>query len=268
MDWENSVSTVVYHDPDTYSGVLPGGAVESQDPAWVTILSDVRKLCEDYPNGIVVIGGAAIWLHTRSCLDQQFLQTSHDADFYMGLQDFASLRDMQEVVRNRRLGKYQMIRNDVDFDIYVERNNDLVISYEDAQRFSESIDGIRCACKEHLLILKLRAFEDRMGSAKGSKDAKDIARLLVLLAEQPGRKAQSLSLLRDEDLAFMKKIVDNPNVFQDIVQKNAHWAKQLRALATRGLDYVTSTHEHQNTLSDRTPRPISKRSNDGPEFGG
>ncbi len=105
----------------------------------------------------------------------------------MGLHDFANLRDVHEVTPNRRLGKYLLIQNGVYFDIYVEKNTDLAISYEDVQRFSQVISGIRCACREHLTILKLRALENRAQSSKGGKDAKDIVKHLVLLSEPESR---------------------------------------------------------------------------------
>ena len=217
---------------------------------WDGILSDVRGLCADY-EGIVVIGGAAVWLQTRKFLGQPFLQTSHDVDLYMGLQDFSILKDIEEVTINPRLGKYQRIGKVVDFDIYVEKSNDLAVPYEDADRFSEVIEGIRCACREHLLVLKLRAFENRQHSAKGHKDAKDIAKILALLSESEDRKPAALDHLRGEDRKRLKEIADTPKLFQDIAQSNVHLAKQLRGMAKRGLDYVETAHEPESSRPNR-----------------
>lgn len=52
----------------------------------------------------------------------------------------------------------------------MEGQHDLAVPYEGMAAHSELRLGIRVACLEHLLILKLRAFLDRRGSAKGDKD--------------------------------------------------------------------------------------------------
>ncbi|MEY2343377.1 hypothetical protein AB4090_14975 [Acidithiobacillus sp. IBUN Pt1247-S3] len=234
---------------------------------WGTILEDLQHLCEEFPTGIVAIGGVAVWLHTKKYLDDQLLQGSHDADFYMSLQDYSQLTDLYEVTRNNRLGKSQIVQNGTDFDVYVEGQSRLAVSYAQAQRYSEEIGGIRCVCREHLLVLKGRAYEDRQGSAKGRKDAKDIGKLFVLLSEDANRKPEALSGLREEDLRLFGQVVGDPEVFNEMALQNRHWGKQLRDMAKRGLQYVEASQKHLYRAPYRAPSTVSRGRTKKPDIG-
>ena len=243
---------------------------DSSSEAWDQILCDMRGLCEQFPDGIVVIGGAAIWLHTQQAMDKRLLQVSHDADFYMSIQDFGTLRDYEEITPNNRLGKHQMVKHGVDFDIYVENKNNLAVPYAEAQKDSVVLSGIRCASLEHLLVLKVRAFEDREHSAKGQKDAKDMAKILMLMSDNRAQATQppSLRFLLREDIQRTKKVLANQEVFLDIAQNNAHTAKHLRERARMGFQYVETAYEHGHSSPDDHPGSgRSPRRNKGHEIG-
>src|SRR6185436_10365237 len=109
----------------------------------------------------------------------------YDADFYISFADMGDLRDIEEVTANRRLSKHQMIKHGFEFDIYTERQSTLVLPYDVVLASSQIVGGIRVASPEHLLVLKLEAFADRKGSAKGDKDAKDLLRIAVAARRQP-----------------------------------------------------------------------------------
>src|SRR5262245_5897824 len=96
------------------------------------ILAVAERLATEHP-GHVFIGGVAVYLHAvNNARTRDLAEASHDADFMLSLADFADLRDTDEVVANRRLSKHQLIRDGVEFDVYVERQNNLIVPYDEA----------------------------------------------------------------------------------------------------------------------------------------
>jgi hypothetical protein len=190
------------------------------------ILVEVARLAEEHV-GHVFIGGVAVYLHAvNDAKTKDAAETSHDADFMLALTDFADLRDTDEVVANRRLSKHQLIRDGVEFDVYVERQHRLLVPYDEAFAHAVTYDGIRVACLEHLLVLKLEAFRDRRHSAKGDKDARD----LVTIGRLAGAKLRAqlaAPYLRDEHVKLLDEVAASA-VFTYIARGNAHEAKGLR----------------------------------------
>ena len=137
------------------------------------ILGVAARLATEHP-GHVFIGGVAVYLHAiNNPRTKDAAEASHDADLMLALADFADLRDTDEVVANRRLSKHQLIRDGVEFDVYVERQNKLTVPYDEVAAHAVAYGVMRVACLEHLLVLKLEAFRDRMRSAKGDKQTPD-----------------------------------------------------------------------------------------------
>jgi len=147
----------------------------SENGDWAKILSNFKDFAAAYPNDVVAIGGVAVYLHVKNTLGSNLLESSHDVDFYISLAALSALRDLEEVVPNRRLGKSQIVHEGVEYDVYVERNNKLAIPYDEIVSQAVNLDGIRCAALGHLLILKCEAAKDRQNTAKGDKDFRDIA---------------------------------------------------------------------------------------------
>ena len=90
------------------------------------------------------------------------------------------------------------------------------------------IDGVRVACLEHLLLLKLDAYRSRRGSAKGSKDERDLVKICHLLAGaglRSDRLARYLVPEAIESLGHLKRSSE----FMSICGGNAHQARDLRA---------------------------------------
>jgi hypothetical protein len=201
------------------------------------ILAEVERLATQYP-GHVFIGGVAVYLHAiNNPRTKASAEASHDADFMLALADFGDLRDSDEVVPNRRLSKHQLIRGGVEFDVYVERQNTLIIPFDEASAHAVAYGAIRVACLEHLLVLKLEAFRDRVGSAKGDKDARD----LVTIARIAGGKARaSLAspFLREDHLKALDRVAASP-VFTYIAKGNAHEAKAIRTTFNHFVEAVT-----------------------------
>jgi hypothetical protein len=190
------------------------------------ILAGATRLAKEHPSH-VFIGGVAVYLHAiNNPQTRAAAETSHDADFMLSLSDFADLRDTDEVVANRRLSKHQVIRDGIEFDVYVERQNRLLVPYDEAAAHSVSYGPVRVACLEHLLVLKLEAFRDRARSVKGDKDARD----LVTIARVAGAKVRrelASPFLRDQHVGLLDDVAASP-VFTYIAKGNAHEAKALR----------------------------------------
>jgi len=192
------------------------------------ILGEVSRLAEEHPRH-VFIGGVAVYLHAiNDPRTKDIAEASHDADLMLALADFADLRDTDELVANRRLSKHQLIRNGIELDVYVERQNKLIVPYDEATAHAVSYGAIRAACLEHLLVLKLEAFRDRMGSAKGDKDARDLVTISRVSGGQIRPKLIS-PFLRDDHLKLLEQVAASP-VFTYIARGNAHEAKGLRTM--------------------------------------
>lgn len=171
---------------------------------WGALWTGICELSEYFPDGVVFIGGVAVYLHARAGhVPENWIEFSHDGDLYISLSDFGDLRDYEEVVANRRLTKHQFIKNGIDFDVYLEHNNGLRVTYSDVRAHSVVIEQVRVASLEHLLLLKLDAYADRRGSAKGRKDERDLVRITHLMAApyRPQRKQLKPYLtIRDVEL--------------------------------------------------------------------
>jgi hypothetical protein len=197
------------------------------------IIAEILQLNESYPTGLIAIGGVAVYLHTVHDGRQEFAETTHDIDFYLSKEHLGSLRDQEELTPNPKLHKQQIVRRGIEMDIYVEHQHRLAVPYEDLDRYSTVIDGVRVAAKEHLLALKIDAAIDRFGSGKGDKDAKDLVNLVVLL-DKP-RPELLRPTMDNERLAFLRNLGKRMEPFQSMSGGNSHHASALRATFAKNL---------------------------------
>mgnify|MGYP001570170456 CR=1 FL=1 len=196
------------------------------NPNWNAVWTAVREFSSIDPDDIVLIGGVAVYLHTKVA-DRPDLpaEYTHDADFYVSRAVWSLIRSEHESVFNRRLSKHQVTINQVELDLYLEHQHALRVSYADLRQASVDISGIQVAGLEHLLLLKLDAYADRAASAHGRKDSRDIVKLLVLLSDTEPDYA--LAQATDEDVAALRSLIRS-NVFSDLTKGNAHQASRLR----------------------------------------
>jgi hypothetical protein len=192
------------------------------------LLTICQELGEAFPDGLVYIGGIAVYLHTvNSELTRHLAETTHDADFYISIADMADLRDLEEVTPNRRLFKHQLIKGGFEFDIYTERHSALIVPYDQVVARAVSYETLKVASVEHLLVLKLEAYRQRRASSKGRKDAKDLIRI-VLVSEKNRVDSSVLdAYLSDDHRALLQDIARGPE-FLSLAQGNAKQAKDYR----------------------------------------
>jgi hypothetical protein len=175
---------------------------------------------------VVFIGGVAVYLYSHERVTGVPPEASHDADFMISISDFGILRDLEEVTSTPRLGKHQMLSGGVEFDVYVERHNKLIVPYDAVAANFEDVDGLRVASLEHLLVLKLEALKSRGHSRKGEKDRCDVVQLGLMM----GGKVRTRLLdpyLRRDHVASLGQIAGSA-VFYELCGGNAHVARKVR----------------------------------------
>lgn len=204
--------------------------MEMTDQEFEVLLGACCEIAELFPEGVVFIGGIAVYLH---CINHKqasaFAEFTHDADFYISMADMADLRDIEEVTVNRRLSKHQLIKKGFEFDIYTERHSSLLVPFDEVISHARRYGAMNVACLEHLLVLKLEAYLDRKHSAKGQKDAKDIIRLGLVAANSGKMLRPNLCVgyLRDDHLQLLTAVAKGPE-FVALAKGNAKVAKSLR----------------------------------------
>lgn len=118
-----------------------------------------------------------------------------------------------------------MRSNGEDVDVYVEHQLPLGVPFDLAIAHAEEIDGIRVVALEHLLVLKLDAAQDRIGSGKGEKDVRDIARIVALL-DSP-RKTVLSNYMTEQRSKTLSQIMSRADL-PAILGLNAHDRSRFR----------------------------------------
>lgn len=193
-----------------------------------------------FPESVVYIGGIAVYLHTINIEEIASLaEFTHDADFYISIADMSDLRDIEEVTPNRRLSKHQLIKGGFEFDIYTERYSSLIIPYDQVKAYSKSYDVISVACLEHLFVLKLEAYRDRIKSSKGAKDAKDILRISQITSASKKKLRPELieGYLSDIHIDLLKQIEKGPEPMS-LAKGNSQLAKNIRKVFFQQFEFL------------------------------
>ena len=90
------------------------------------------------------------------------------------------MKEEHNVFKNERLKKYEIKTGEFDIDIYLDHYFRLGIDIAEIKKNTQNKDGFNAPWPEILLLLKLFAWENRRGSAKGQKDELDIFSLVAL----------------------------------------------------------------------------------------
>lgn len=121
----------------------------------------------------ILIGGWAVYLYTRTL-------KSKDIDIIIDYDELAKFRENFDVFKNDRLKKYEIKTGEFDIDIYLPHYSELGIDAQEIQKKSIAREGFVVPELEILFLLKLYAWRERRGSAKGRKDELDIFSLIFL----------------------------------------------------------------------------------------
>ena len=232
------------------------------DQEFDKLLSTVAEISSYFPDGVIFIGGIAVYLHAANHEETVSMkQTTHDADMYISLADMGDLRDIEEVTPNRRLSKHQMIKNNFEFDIYTERQSSLSVPYDQVMANSVIYDSVRVAGLEELLVLKMRAFQDRKGTAKGEKDARDIIRIAEIgYCHNEKFDAERIAGYFGEDELLLLRGIENGPDFMAFSKGNAMKAKALRNRFNHMVKKIERALQMESPASDE-PGELSKTYN-------
>ena len=129
------------------------------------ILQELKK-----SHNFILIGGWAVYIFTKQ-------QKSKDIDIIVDINELQKFKP-ENLGKNDNLRKYEIKKQNIDVDIYLEHYSRLAIPVEDIKKFAVKVEGFQVACPELLLVLKQAAYKDRENSAKGEKDKLDIVSLL------------------------------------------------------------------------------------------
>lgn len=144
------------------------------------ILQDLRR---EYK--FILIGGWAVFLYTHTL-------KSKDIDLIIEYEELEKIRKRFFLTKNDRLKKYEISLDGIDIDIYLPFYSNLGLPVEEIKNYVQSLEGFTVPRPEILLILKQKAYLDRVGTPKGEKDKIDILAILSKI---------------DLDFTFYKKIL-------------------------------------------------------------
>jgi len=129
------------------------------------ILQELRKKYD-----FILIGGWAAYLLAKQ-------QKSKDIDIAVSLNELEKLK-REGAVKNDRLKKYEIKKEEIDTDIYVEYYSEIALPIQDLKHYAIETQGFKVVGPEALLVLKQGAYDDRKDSVKGEKDKLDIVSIL------------------------------------------------------------------------------------------
>ncbi len=115
----------------------------------------------------ILIGGWAVFLYSRSL-------KSKDIDIIIDYSELGKMKEEYDVSKNDRLKKYEIKTGEFDIDIYLPNYSELGVNLEELQKRTIIKEGFNIPPPEILFLLKLFAWPERQGSAKGKKDELDI----------------------------------------------------------------------------------------------
>ena len=133
-----------------------------------TYLQSMRKKYD-----FILIGGWAVYLYSKSL-------KSKDIDIIIDYDVLAKIKETDEVLKNERLNKYEINARHFDVDIYLPYFSRVGIEVEEIKKFTVGKEGFIVPALEILFLMKLFAWHNRRGSAKGQKDELDIMSLAIL----------------------------------------------------------------------------------------
>lgn len=132
------------------------------------ILQDLKRHYQ-----FILIGGWAVFLYTKNL-------KSKDIDVVIEYGELENLKKNFTLHKNDRLKKYEIKIEEVDIDLYIPFYSNPGLPAEVIKGYTQNIEGFILPKPEILLILKQKAYIERLGTPKGEKDKIDIIGLLQI----------------------------------------------------------------------------------------
>lgn len=130
------------------------------------ILQDLKRHYQ-----FILIGGWAVFFYTKNL-------KSKDIDVVIEYDELEKIKKNFTLYKNDRLKKYEITISEIDIDLYLPYYSNPGIPAEEIKKYTQNIEGFIVPRPEILLILKQKAYSERLGTPKGEKDKIDIVGLL------------------------------------------------------------------------------------------
>ena len=169
------------------------------EKSW-TALQELRKKCN-----FIIIGGWATYLWTRQ-------QKSKDIDIVVSISELQKFKQ-ENLSKNDSLRKYEIKKEEIDIDIYVEHYSKLTFPVHELKNYKAEVEGFSVVIPEALIILKQGAELDRENSVKGEKDRIDILSILFFSGFSYKKYREILKKYSLEK--YIVRLVDIVKNFQD-----------------------------------------------------
>lgn len=214
------------------------------------ILHKIKEISALTDNKTIVLGDIATYLYSfRNKFNMELLECDYDRKLLI---DIVNLKDLIDYYggydKNKLLNKYELDIDGLDYDLYLNHHHSLLFSYEELFKHSQLILDIRVPAIEHLLKLKLIAYENNKQSIKGEKYKHDIIKLLCFtdIKNQP-----NVNILIDNKFEFKHvigqcyEILKDNNIFLSICHNDAHLASKLKKQCYDCIAFYNKIYEQQ-----------------------
>ncbi|MFH0870660.1 MAG: hypothetical protein V1866_06420 [archaeon] len=134
------------------------------EKSWLLLHEIVKKY------DFILIGGWAVYLLTKQ-------QKSKDIDIVVDISELDKLKK-EGLIKNDRLKKYELKKEEIDVDIYVAYYSEIAIPAEEISKYIINVEGFKIPRPEAMIVLKQMAYTSREASVKGQKDRIDILSLV------------------------------------------------------------------------------------------
>jgi hypothetical protein len=196
----------------------------------------LQELSNAYPSGLIVVGREALFLHlVRS------LRLGSHPECYVSKDRFISLRDREELTANPELGRAELQRDSYTIGFYIDGDRRFAITFEEIDRHSVLIDGIRVAAIEHVLALTIDEAIARYGATEGTDRRDDVIRLVCEMIAKPngGLLLTSLDSVR---LHFLHALSKDMDFFLGLHRGNSGRAREHQ------IEFTSRLHEIESLM--------------------
>ncbi len=178
----------------------------------------------------ILIGGWAVFLWTGNL-------KSKDIDIAVDLSQLEKFKTGFPLSKNERLKKYEIKLAEIDVDIYVSYYSNPGLPAEDLPKYAVAKEGFFVLRPEALLVLKQKAFSERLGTPKGEKDRLDILSLITL----PDFDVQSYKSIlaggkQPEFLSRLKELIKQTSQAPEL-DLNPHQLSRLKKILSDKLNF-------------------------------
>lgn len=214
------------------------------------ILHRIQEISEITDTRTIVIGDIATYLSSvQNQFNMELLEDDYDRKLLI---DIVNLKDLTDYYggydENKHLNQYELEIDGLDYDLYLDHHHSLLFSYEELFKHSQLILDIRVPAIEHLLKLKLIAYENHKQSIKCEKYKHDIIKLLCFsdIKNQPNVK-----ILIDNKFEFKRvieqcyEILKDNKIFLSICHNDAHLTFKLQKQCYDCISFYDKIYEQQ-----------------------